>query len=57
MKLKYVKSVIDYVICGVPDTSADKNVLNGAATLGEFKKKLNYMSGSGADLKREMYLG
>lgn len=34
------ESVIDYVICGVPDTSADKNVLYGAATLGEFKKKI-----------------
>lgn len=34
------ESVIDYVICGVPDTSADKNVLYGVATLGEFKKKI-----------------
>jgi len=33
------KSVIDYVICGVPDTSAHKNILYGAATLSEFKKK------------------
>lgn len=33
------ESVIDYVICGVPDTSADKNVLYGAATLGEFQEK------------------
>jgi len=34
------ESVIDYVICGVPDTLADKNVLYGATTLGEFKKKI-----------------
>jgi len=34
------ESVIDYVICGVPDTSADKNVLYGVTTLSEFKKKI-----------------
>jgi hypothetical protein len=34
------ESVIDYVICGIPDTTADKKILYGALTLDEFKRKI-----------------
>lgn len=33
-------SVIDYVICGIPDVTADKNILYGVVTIDEFKVKI-----------------
>lgn len=33
-------SVIDYVICGIPDITSDKNILYGAVTIDEFKTKI-----------------